>query len=620
MSDERSADGSIPVAEHPLLRDAQRNLAIGRTDARAAAHYASNTLLLTVSPDELAEMTVMYALVSREEFMHGEWNEALLNVTAHLKQQAADQLLSTLAGQAGLQAHVRAMVDALQVAAEIDRVTHPFIEAVDRFHIISTIADDDEYYESVRRTFEAVAGENDDGIDIDSRLRTEIDQQRALARGETGIDGAESTVQGGGDRARTEYVNPLYYHALTDIAKTDWRASSSIGETRSPSYTPSGRRIAGAVARAVLDVPYPIAPLGASSTGELFDLDRVDLDPVSIADLEDRVAVTDDAYDRHLGRYESTLTTDVTPARSWLSDLFVKVTRALERIAAETAVTDLAGHDLRTRLVEAVFDVDLAEVTTMRSCPTPLLEVPQRAQPTRGSQDLSAVDDDPLAKLLVEAFEDHGAFATVLYHPYGDRDRRRTRYQFNYNTLEWELDRERYSLPPGVETYRELWRRYFFADALVNELLARRDEYREHLVERLGEVVEGPSEFHAVVTGDDRPTGNDDDEFVLLEDDALVGAVDSTAGAFDPFETAQEYVTGTLLATLERAGIDHTPIDEFAFSRVECPLCYIQRGPCGNDGCVEAASIGTINEALPTYVAAIIDAERPNCERLRADT
>lgn len=611
MSDDPAEGPSLPVEAHPLLRDAQQNLAIGEADARASAHYATNTMLITVSPEDLVAMTIMYALVSREEFLHGEWNEALLNTTAHLKQAAADQLLAAL-GEGEIGAHMRSMFWALQVAYEIDRVTHPFIEAVDRFHIISTVGDDDEYYESVKRNYEAVVGEGD-GTDIERRLRREIEEQRAIARGETRIGDGETVVRGGDGPESTEYVNPLYYHALTEIARTDWLTATEIGETTRSTYTPNGQLIAETVAKAVLDVPYPIRPLGSFEATELFDPERVDLEPISIADLRERVAVDDATYERYLGRYEGRFDADVTPARTWLSDMFVRVMQELEWIAEAESVTAPTGEELRRRLVERVFaDADLTDAATMRDRPSPLLEVPQRAQATGPDRDFSEVDDEPLAKLLVEAFEEHGAFANVLYPPYDDREGGRTDHQFNYNTLWWELDRDRYSLPEGVDTYRELWDRYFFGDTLVNHLLRRRDEYREHLLERLGEAAESTADLHAIVTGDSgrRDPDPTEAEFALFRDETLTDAIDAADDEFDAADAASEYATGTLLTAVERAGIDHVPVEQFEFRSIPCPFCVIQEGRCGTDGCAEADTIRRLNDDLPAYVSALLDAER----------
>ncbi|MFC4248714.1 hypothetical protein ACFOZ7_17575 [Natribaculum luteum] len=607
MSDERSGAESLPIHQHPLWRTAHQNLAISETDARAAAHYASNTLLLNVPPNDLADMTVMYALVSREEFMHGEWNEALLNTAAHLRHAAADYLLALLhPDRDSNDAYLRAMLAALQVADEIDRVTGPFIEAVDRFHIISTIGNDDEYYRSVKENYEAVVDE-DDTTDITDKLNREIEEQRALARGESTVTDARTVVQGGQDRASTEYVNPLYYHALTEIAKTDWSTANEIGERTLSTYTRSGLLIAEEVAKAVLDVPYPIEPLGSLEASELFDPDTVDVEPKSLDDLQAIVTVDDEAYDHYLRRYESRVDLQVAPARTWLSDLFVQTVRELERIAAEEPVTAKTGDELRRQLVEGVFETEVG--STMRDQQTPLLEVPQRAQAAVPEQHFSDLDYEPLPKLLVEAFEKHGAFASVLYRPLGDRANSRTRYQYNYNMIGWELDQDRYTLPPGVETYRELWERYFVGDVLINEVLKRRDEYRTHLVEQLGTAFDTRAALKAAVDGRGDPDRSDNEnEFNLLQRDRI-DSILSDPGVFDPVEVTKEYTTGRLLWAVEEAEIPHTSIDEFDFTPVQCPLCAVQRGSCGTDGCRNQELVKPLNAPLSTYVARLLTAE-----------
>ncbi|MCU4744375.1 hypothetical protein [Natronoglomus mannanivorans] len=613
MSDNLEDDDSIPVDEHPLMRDAHKNLAIAETDARASAHYGSNTLVISVPPEDLADMTVMYALVSREEFMHGEWDEALLNTAAYLKQAAADQLLATLdsATEHMRASDVRSMLWSLQVAGEIDRVVHPFVEAVDRFHIISTVGDDPEYYESVKRNYEAVVGK-DDGVDITRRLHREIEEQRALARGELHVPEGGTVVQGANDRERTEYINPLYYHALTEIAKTDWSVSTEISERRLPSYTRDGLLLAEAAARAVLDVPYPIEPLDDLEVLQLFDPERVDLDTKSIAWLEREVAVDDEAYESYLGRYDSKIDRSVSPARTWLSDLFVRVMQALETLMEEERVTVPSGDELRRELVEAVFDVNVETTATMRDFPTPLVEIPQQAQAGIPDQNLSGVEDEPLPKLLVEAFEEHGAFATVLYRPHGERGRGSTRYQFNYNTIGWELDRDRYSLSPDVETYRELWERYFFADTLVNEVLARRDEYREYLVEWLGNQYDTAQALQTVLDGDEPAEVDHDQGFNLLRSEALdaMGATE-----FDPSVVTDEYTTGALADTVQRTGGSYCTPDEYEFTSVQCPFCVIQPGTCDEGGCTYRDVIGTLNDTLADYVSLILDVERANLRK-----
>jgi hypothetical protein len=338
--------------------------------------------------------------------------------------------------------------------------------------------------------------------------------------------------------------------------------------------------------------------------------------------------------------------------RSLVDKLFVSCLQALEAVERDHDVTKLDADELRRLLVQELHDVDVddPETKTVLDNVNPLLALPREAAESKPDQDFVDVESDPLPKVLIEAFEQHGAFAAVRFRrTKGDLSR-----QLNWNVIEDPLP-DHPTVPDSVDTYQGMWEHYYFGKSLVEDLLTQQ---RPHVVDRVVEHFDGDTEtateelyasfreFTAAanptassnrtpirrpgfasksknigftdrlkdkqpdgvnksVTSEGSPPKDD-------ETDESVDETDESDHESDDLTVFEEWSLDALILAAERLGIDLEPSEDVARPStdlsVECPFCEFSHDLCGNDRCVTEARRRRYESARPELVWALLDA------------
>lgn len=618
----------------------------GEEHVMARADYTTNTLRVNESADDPYGMTLIHALVSREEFMHGEWSVGLVNSLSRLKLASIDALYDILDDPSVRDDRLRALYDAWLAAQTVEAAVEPFQEAVDKLQILSVVYGDMEFPANIRDTFDAVYGDEHDAGEVHDRLLAEIETQTAIARG------AVHAENDGG-----LYVNPLYYHALSHATGTEGDDAAESDAQRELDRLSERRSVAETVAQVTLDVPYPIAPLGPDVAFDSLRVEGLDVDPVAPADLEDRYRVADGAIDEYLLAHADAITDEDVRAAlgtdadayedTWLDHVFVSTLQALDSLDEDVdgRVHELDADDLRARLSERVHGVDVTTAETMLDRPTPLLDIPASATTDVPDQDLIGVEKEPLPKVLIEAFEQHGSFGAVVFQPSSDETKR----QLNYHAVDVDSLGDDPDVPEAVDSYQALWEHYFVGKELLNTLFVRRHEYERRVRERFHDAFADVYDLRgALETVDfdsvDAPDATEDDAAALGPDSGLAGrtlegfeddasdafddldldsnddtdADDGDAAAEDADDPRSERMTALLdaysldeLRTVANQldAVDAVPLDATSFDPTECPLCAIIADPCGGDACVTADVRADYDAQFPALLGEYIALE-----------
>jgi hypothetical protein len=364
----------------------------------------------------------------------------------------------------------------------------PFVEAVDKFQLLSVI--DDEFVETVRETYETTEGELSKG---------EFDKQFSELRRQE----VETATGQQLNSLDNPYVNPVYFYALNDIVNSNWKSEE---HSDTSGTTTQGRVIAEAVARATLDVPQPIEPLGDPEFSSFSQLTapELDVEHLSAEQLRDRqYTMTKQDFDQYLGRHPteedidrileeekdilknglSDLDFEYTyqqARQSWVARAFVNARKGLDTLREDTEVdlTEIDSQNLRRRLVGLVHGVDINESQTMIDHPTALLEIPQKTESGRKT-DVTDTSGSPLPKVLIEAFEEYASFGGVVY--YLNKEERR--FLLNWNAREESISAQEYNhVPEGIESYEQLWHYYYYWKEVRQYLRSYREQVTEALV------------------------------------------------------------------------------------------------------------------------------------------
>lgn len=618
----------------------------GEEHVMARADYTTNTLRVNEAADDPIGMTLIHALVSREEFMHGEWSVGLVNSLSRLKLASIDALYDALDDPSVSGDRLRTLYDAWLAAQTVEAAVEPFQEAVDKLQILSVVYDDAEFPAKIQDTFDAVYGDEHDADEVHDRLLAEIETQTAIARG---------AVHAENDGAL--YVNPLYYHALSHATGTEGEDAAASDAQRELDRLSERRSVAETVAQVTLDVPHPIAPLGPDADFDSLRVEGLDVDPIDPADLEARYRVADDAIDEYLLAHADAIEDDDVRTAlgagadayedTWLDHVFVSTLQALDALEEEIdgRVHELDADDLRGRLTERVHDVDVEAAETMLDRPTPLLEVPAAATTDVPDQDLIGVEKEPLPKVLIEAFEQHGSFGAVVFQPTSDETKR----QLNYHAVDADDLADRSDVPDGVDSYQALWEHYFVGKELLNTLFVRRHEYerrvREVFLDGFPDVYALEPALESVdydgvgtpeTAGDDATSAlgpdsglaarnlddlgdtvsdafadadlgsNDDaDRKAAAPDDDVPSCSDLMAAHLDEYSLDELRAAADQLDEVEAVALDADTFDD-----VECPLCAVIADPCGGDACVTADVRATYDAHLPTLLDEYLALER----------
>lgn len=460
-----------------------------REKLHARADYTTNTLRINVPADDPVEMTIIHAFVSREEFMHGEWNVSLIHSAARLRVAAIDALYEILANDGNTEKLSWVQNQAYDVAGSIDAHIQPFKEAVDKLQILSVVAGDKPFLGSVEETFTEVFGDDGfervkdnypDATSFQERLLDEINKQEAFAegRGKADHDGPSNL-----------YVNPLYYFALDEIiSKSQDDKQQSASE-----QILDQRAIAETIARVTLDIPYPVDPLNGEADHPSLQIDDIELPTITMEELNSqtgeaaRYRITEDEYETYLLEHlEKVEDRDIksqireqtnTSKPSWLDAIFVSTLKAYDRIGGQSRFDGTDVEKLRQELSKEVHGVDITSTTTMLNKPTHLLEIPAKASADADEMDLINEPHEPLPKVLLEAFEQHGSFGAVIFSPTDGEDR----YQLNFHALVKGDVEGRSDIPEHIDSYQGLWERYFLGKEMLNTIIKCRNQYATHL-------------------------------------------------------------------------------------------------------------------------------------------
>jgi hypothetical protein len=651
MTDNRFAafqDGfeSQGLTEHQDGFESQGLTDQERTHTRALVDYTTNTFRIYVPASDSVELGVVHALNSREEFLHGEWQVALVNTCARLRLAGIDALYTAL-GQPTTQAtQIDLLTETWAVANAVDSVVAPFQEAVDKLQMLSVVDGDEQFIDDLSEQFAEHADDDLAGLDFKERLTSEIEDQRDLARG--------AKVSGTFENGEL-YVNPLYYHALL--------AAAGVDEAKELST--EARTIAETVARVTLDVPFPIAPLGDGERADGLAVADETVPPVTLNDLQTRsgqaarYAVDDELIERYLlahidrighEQLRNRLGTSVDEYDvTWLDAVFVTTLQALESLRAETDESlgaeedDTAEDDtsitdsLRRELSRRVHGVDPHETVTMLHQPTPLLELPQAIDVP--DQDLINVPGGPLPKVLLESFGQHGSFAAVVFEPSEGQYKR----QLNYYAIEQEdvSVADHPEVPDGIDSFAHLWEYYFVGKELANALFNRHEDYRQHLIGCFCEAYDDPDTLSAAISSVEDPIRTslpasrkpgtrppttpgvaaatrasqaaDSPSGESLEDRFPEFADSVRNDPYIPDSTVDE-ATRQMQSTLDRwqalalreaaelLDVSVTPLDELPFDPVVCPLCVFRDGSCGVEACTTEGQRDRLDTQLPAVL------------------
>ena len=586
-----------------------------RERLQAMADYTTNTLRVYVPADDPIEITIIHAFVSREEFMHGEWNASIIHTCARLRIAAIEAFYDLLEEDTTDTADTLEYIrSAWLVAQRVDEVIEPFQEAVDKIQILSVVDDDVEYLTRIEETHEAVHELTDETSELSDELNRRIQDQIDIAFGDKFVD------RGSGSNL---YVNPLYTYALQSIGTDVTVDSQTTGPN--PAAFSDVRPIAETVARVVMDVPFPIEPLGSDKQVDTLATQALDVPTITIEQLEQlegpaaRYRVEDEQIDTYLLEHSENISDDRildklfsgkernAYADTWLDHVFVSTLVELDRLRKEGELpSDM--NALRRRLSEAVHGVDVTgRASTMADHPTPLLAIPAADSADAPDQDYISVESEPLPKILLEAFEQHGSFGAVVFRPTEGENSR----QMNFHAVEGEAFDESDEIPSDVDSYRSLWERYFVGKEILSTLFVQESAYRSQLFDALAEEYADPetccedieravSNLELAADTKVRRAGSDMGVASVavkkggLEDadvdlDAAVGNSDRlTEAQLEAVEAELHWIsTSHLWAALRALGIDVSEVAEVDdLPSFTCPLCNLDEEPCGESVCL----------------------------------
>jgi len=568
------------------------------------------------------EMTKTYALHTREELLHLDWqNNGLTRTKAQIAIAASEGLLSILARDTPPVSALEDEIDLLdkflanKYALETLDGTSSFREAVDKFHIASEIAPtgatDTEY---LRRIADSIASsdlEPDTLIEeLDSAnsdllseggYELQIDPERDAAADilyKVLLEDVDKNVLGHVENTGG-YTNSAIYYALNYITE-EFSDQGLQGGSR------DGRSVAEAVANATLDVPYPIVPLSHHTDNQYLNVGNLDVGVMdSLATFVAETGI------KASPATEDFLTHEVMPAGleqskeeyTTIESIFIRMYREVEAIRDDLAqgriesISDEVTHPadldqaaLQRMLVERVYDVDLERMRTIKDHEIPLLDFPADAIESRTS-DADTLDEDGgiLGKILFDSFLAKGNFGGAVFrlddeetnflvNPY-------TMGQANGGTVDFESDQY-----PEIDAYPALWKRYAFAFLTIMRLESVSRDWSDVADACLQRV------FRDSKDGVDDLARQLADGYGVSKStlDELVTEAQSDSEPF--FETF-------LRRFFEQEGAIPSG----------CPLCGVSRGDtCGSDQCGFEAERASLEENFATLVLAMTRKRRGN--------
>lgn len=590
----------------------------------ALADYTTNTLRIYVPVDNPVKMTLVHAFVSREEFMHGEWDVAIVHSCARLRLVAIERFYNLLEDDPeDPTARLREIRHIWLAAQKIDQALEPFQEAVDKIQILSVVSGDEPFYETIQEIFERVFDEDSiekywggNQSELKELLEQKVEEQKDIATGKEEINL--------NDREHI-YVNPLYTYALYEVATPTEEISEN--ESLDLEHLSLGRDVIDAIARVTLDIPYPIIPRESDISSDELEVEDVDVDSLRPADLEQlagntaRYNVSDDDLEEYLLTHIDKIQNDSIREQlgttvdeyndTWIDHVFVATLKEFERLQQEGNLPD-DSRILRGELSESVHGIDTSKTDkkTMADKSTPLLEIPSEKSSGIDTAKYIQKEGNPLAKVVVEAFEQHGSFGALVFRPTESMNER----QMNFHAvMDTDTDiQSRGLVPEGASSYQQLWNRYFLGKELLNTLFRQYGEYREHLVDAFVATYDSKVDLAAALERVDFGTSSEKEAHVQTS--AGMTAIDYNVKRADNTldkakgnrsenkmrELLKNWHTWDLLQAADDLDIEFQPIDSCdALSRFECPLCDLVTEPCGGEDCVVDSLGQTFNEKSP---------------------
>jgi hypothetical protein len=548
---------------------------------------------------------------------------AIIHSLAHLSLASDDALQRIVTGEddADTTTAYLDVIDACQRAkTDVLGPMKPFVEAVDKFQLLSVI--DEEFVNAVRDTYEAAEGEEATD-EFDDYFHSVHEDEIEIATGQEVPDDDEL------------YVNPLYFHALSDIVVTDWSKDDAEADNEGTQMnTTQGRAIAEAVARATLDVPFPIKPIGTDQF-EWFDsltTPAVEVAPISPAELrsEEGYPMTESEFNHYLGDYPKSTTEADSPGENvdgsvideidfeysyseaeddWVARAFVNARKALDDLheGDEIDLAEIDSADLRQLLVERVHGVDIKSTATMLEQPPALLDIPRKIETNTPDEDVMSAEGKPLPKVLMESFEQHGSFGSVVYN----LSETEVKYQLNWHAKHKPVDSERYPhVPDGIDDYSDLWHHYYFWKGLDQYRIETIKNYRAALIDDLFEEFETKAEVERLLSqvkgrlseagSTDGATGHTQVAADNQPQDAQAESdIDDLFEAHD-IRALLEAESTSVLANVatERSCETAVPLPD-----IDCPLCAIRAEGCGPEGsCAKKSVLEDFESELPSMV------------------
>jgi hypothetical protein len=598
--------------------DGFQNRNSARGQERATVNLATNTLRMKVPADDEVAMTKAAAHVLPEESLHGDWDVGVIHTLGQLT-LTADRALERgidAAGEAGAlpAEHEAVMRDCERTIAALLEPMTPFVEAVDKFQILSVLSADTAIEAAFRDSVADQVGE-EAAERFSEEFRQTIQEE---------LDVASGAIRPSADV--DSYVNPVYFHALSHIAQRDWSDDTDREGGASGSRDSDGRAVAEAVARATLDVPVPIAPLGTTqySSFESLSLPEVDGDPLDVETLIDGTTydMTRTQYRDHIVPCLEDIEAEGfefdygEASRNWVTRVFVNVLDALSELDADDSVVvgEMDRQALQDELVRRAHGVDPTSVMTMRDCSTVMFDVPRQTTPVSYDEDIMTQEGPPLPKILMASFEQHGSFAGVVY----DLTETETKHELNWyvETESFSLSEDRH-VPDHVEAFPALWRHVNFWHGMRQ--FARSgywDLVRERLADRYETLAAFDDALAALPVEDVADASVDDDGgYTEVTSDnkrrSHRSPGPSAGGKLTMDRKIRDRLDATRLPALRELADKHgLGPDQLSVDDIQCPLCAIYTSRCGGDGdCARRSDIERVLAHLPALVGALPDSE-----------
>jgi hypothetical protein len=587
-----------------------------RSDRENAIIWPAVSLLwLNRSSSNIVEMAKLYALHSREEILHLDWDDmGLTRSEAQLTIAAVESFYTILSEEDLTRDEIREELQLieqyLRFQEKVSDAVKPFREAVDKFHLMSAISPN-EGEEVDKQYLRRIA----DGLSLSDKgdiLNEVPDELKNPAAGAMQIDQDDDSasdiiyktllyeVEGtylNILNVEGDYVNTGVYKALEHIADEYTVIDDDYNRH-------DGRMVAEAVASATLNIPQPFRPLSKTADNPHLDVNDVS---VNVEDFDDwrtdiRVEVGDHPLINDQLRSldeEKVSLKEKDEEYNWVESVFLRMYDKLEEIQSDRKhPAKMDKEELETELVARVFDIDIENETTIMDHEIPLLDMPSQSSTIAEDEeqvDTLEIEGDLLAKTLFASFQGKGSFGGVIY----DRDGE-MKYMINKYILSEKSVGE-------FKNYPQMWERYATGFLLIQKLThvvyswnRIYDKCEEGIVQASVGVepdIKLYGDIRFFDTEYETPEGNGTER--KLPEVNIIDYLESESG----MERAEiiEMIKG-IDQSSEYRGEFFVKLLVSYFGRLDtvpnqCPLCSFANGEyCGQDHCKYQAELNVLDE------------------------